>query len=175
MKLECFGLHEKSRNGEIGTLTLCWNSVTTQSLHSSLLWCLVGHSSWPRNGGHSLIWDVLSGLSSCRILMLQRCVVLVCSLVTVCNNHSAANELLIYHPFPCFPQGIYLLLPAFSDNFTSIYFKVILLMPFHHYKRCHKSEVMDLYYLLYFQLLVFKVVNLIFCLPSSPCDHKIAI
>lgn len=57
-----------------------------------------------------------------------------------------------------FHRSISLLIPAFSGNFTSLYFKVTLLIPSHHCKSCHKSEVMDLYYWLCFQLLVFKLL-----------------
>lgn len=71
------------------------------------------------------------------------------------------NLWFIFFSLP-FHRYISLLLPAFSDDFTSLYFKVTLLIPSHYYKRCHKSEVMDLYYLVCFQLLVFKLVNLIF-------------
>lgn len=102
-------LYEKSRNGEMGTLILCWNPVTSQNLHRSSQWCLVGHGSWPRSGGHSLTWDVLSGLScSLQAIDATNCVVLGCSLAMVCNSHSGGNELLIYLPFPSFPQVLYL-------------------------------------------------------------------
>lgn len=123
---------------------------------------------------------MLSGLSgSLQAVDAANFVVLGCSLVMVCTSHTGGNGLLIYLPFSFFlflSMGIIsVLLPAFSDNFISLYFKVTLLVPSHHYKRCHKSEVMDLYYLPCFQLLIFKTVNLRFCLPSSPCDHEIAI
>lgn len=160
-------LHEKSRNREIGTLILCWNPVTTQNLQCSLLWCLVGHSRWPRSplGFHA----------PCRLLMLQ--IVLSWVLPWPWFVTVIVVEMNFWFIFLSLPFHRYMsvLLPAFSDTFTSLYFKVTLLIPSHHYKRCRKSEVMDLYHLLCLQLLIFKAVNLIFCLLSSPCNHEIAI
>lgn len=166
-------LHEKSRNGEIGTLILCQNSVITQSLHCSLLWCL-----WAMAAAQGVVSLTSVGCALWAFMLpagykdVLSCFVPGSWFVTV--TVVGMHFWFIFLSLP-FHRYISLLLPAFSDDFASLYFKVTLLIPSHHYKRCHKSEVMDLYYLLCFQILVFKLVNLIFCLPSSPCDHEIAI
>lgn len=151
-------LHEKWRNGEIGTLILCWNSVTTQHLQCSLLWCLVGHGSWPRKwwsltNVRCALWAFIAGHWCCKDVLSWFAPWSWFVTATVVEK----NFWFIFLFLP-FHRSISLLITAFSGNFTSLYFKVTLLIPSHHCKRCHKSEVMDLYYRLCFQLLVFKML-----------------